>query len=992
MADDSEPPRRDYRETVFLPETPFPMRAGLPKLEPTILAGWETLYRDVRSARQAAGAPLFVLHDGPPYANGAIHIGHALDKLLKDFVVRSRFALGYDVDYVPGWDCHGLPIEWKIEEAFRAEGRRKDEVSKAEFRARCRDYAAGWIEAQSREFQRLGVLGDWGRRYATMDFASEAAIVAEFHKFLTTGQVYRGSAPVMWSPVERTALAEAEVEYHDHVSPTVWVKFPVKSLTPWIIDPKFRSSERGFMSRMKAIKDASVVIWTTTPWTIPANRAIAYSPNIAYAVFEVEALEEGLPFEPWAKPGERLILAENLAAEVFAAARVARWRKVETVDCQGLACAHPLAKLDPGYGFLVPLLAGDHVTDDAGTGFVHTAPGHGADDYHLWVRSKPVLERFRIDADIPQTVDEDGAYYPGVPLFGGLKVLETEGKKAGRFGPANNAVIDKLIEAGTLLARGRLEHSYPHSWRSKAPVIFRNTPQWFIHLDRPLADGGATLRQTALAAIDATAFHPENGRNRIRSMVESRPDWLISRQRAWGSPIAMFVDKTSGQPLVDPDVNARIVDLIAREGADAWFSRPARDFLGNRDPDAFEKVEDILDVWFDSGSTHAFAVEGRKDSHWPADLYSEGSDQHRGWFQHSLLEACGTRGRAPFRAIMTHGFTLDEKGEKMSKSLGNSIEPQEIAAESGAEILRLWAALTDYTEDQRIGRTILQTTTDAYRKLRNTLRYLLGALAGFGPDEAVTLNDMPPLERYILHRLWELDGKARAAFQGYQFSDAVRDVAEFCSNDLSALFFDIRRDVLYCDRPDSMRRRACRTVMSFAFERLTIWLAPLIPFTMEEAWATGFPESGSNSARMFPETPDAWRNEAEAQRWRDVERVTSVVTGALEIERREKRIGGALDAAPVVHIADADLMAAFDDLDSAEVFRTSQARLEAGEGPANAFRLAEVPGVAVRAMKAEGRKCARSWRILPEVGDDPRYPDLSPRDADAVAWWDAGHR
>ena len=969
MADDAETPGRDYRETVFLPQTPFPMRAGLPKLEPGILTKWEGLYGDIRRARRAARAPLFVLHDGPPYANGAIHIGHALGKLLKDFVVRSRFALGYDVDYVPGWDCHGLPIEWKIEEAFRAEGRRKDEVSKAEFRARCRVYAEGWIIEQSREFQRLGIVGDWTRRYATMDFASEAAIVAEFHKFLATGQVYRGSAPVMWSPVERTALADAEIEYHDHVSPTVWVKFPV-----------IRGPE--------ALQGTSVVIWTTTPWTIPANRAIAYSPKIAYAVYEVLELEQDLPFQPWAAPGDRLIMAEALAEPVFAAAKVARWRRLaEAPELADVVAAHPLAALDPAYGFEVPLLAGGHVTEDAGTGFVHTAPGHGADDYALWIASGR--------HEIPQTVDEVGAYYADVPLFGGLKVLETEGKKAGKFGPANNAVMDKLIEAGNLLARGRLEHSYPHSWRSKAPVIFRNTPQWFIRLDEPLEDeahGGATLRQTALAAIEATAFHPESGRNRIRSMVESRPDWLISRQRAWGSPIAMFVDKSTGDPLVDPDVNARIVDLIAKEGADAWFSRPARDFLGNHDPDQYDKVDDILDVWFDSGSTHAFAIEGRADSHWPADLYSEGSDQHRGWFQHSLLEACGTRGCAPFRAIMTHGFTLDEKGEKMSKSLGNSVEPQDIAAESGAEILRLWAALSDYTEDQRIGRTILQTTTDAYRKLRNTLRYLLGAVAGFEAGEAVALSEMPPLERYVLHRLWELDAKVRAAFEGYQFSDAVRDLAEFCSNDLSALFFDIRRDALYCDRPDSMRRRACRTVMSMAFERLTIWLAPLIPFTMEEAWATRFPDGGLNSARLFPATPIEWRDEAEARRWRTVERVTSVVTGALEIERREKRIGGALEAAPVVHFADPDLLAAFDGLDAAEVFRTSQATLEPGDGPAEAFRLGEVPGVAVQVFRAGGRKCARSWRILPEVGADPRYPDLSLRDADAVALWDARHR
>jgi isoleucyl-tRNA synthetase len=959
MSDDADKPQREYRETVFLPDTPFPMRAGLPALEPKILEAWGDLYATVRQARQAAGAPLYVLHDGPPYANGAIHIGHALNKILKDFVVRSRFALGYDVDYVPGWDCHGLPIEWKIEEEFRAKGRRKDEVSKAEFRSRCRDYAAGWIEAQGQEFRRLGVLGDWGRRYATMDFASEAAIVAEFHKFIATNQLYRGSKPVMWSPVERTALADAEVEYHDHVSPTVWVKFPVTE-------------------GPDAATDASVVIWTTTPWTLPANRAVAYNPDIAYAVYRVEALETDLAFEPWAKPGDLLIVAEKLAPEVFAAARVAKWFKVERIDPQGMELAHPLAGLDGGYGFAVPLLAGDHVTDEVGTGFVHTAPGHGADDYAVWLAHG--------HREIPETVDPDGAYYDHVPLFGGLKVLETEGKKAGRFGPANNAVIDKLIEAGTLLARGRLEHSYPHSWRSKAPVIFRNTPQWFIRMDTPL-DDGRTLRERALAAIDATAFYPEAGRNRIRSMVEGRPDWLISRQRAWGSPLAMFVDKTTGQPLHDAEVNARIVRLIAEEGADAWFVRPASDFLGHHDPDRYEKVEDILDVWFDSGSTHAFTLEGRQGTRWPADLYLEGSDQHRGWFQSSLLEASGTRGRAPYDAVMTHGFTLDEKGEKMSKSAGNSVEPQNVTKESGAEILRLWAALVDYSEDQRIGKTILQTTIDAYRKLRNTVRYLLGALAGFDEAERLDPAEMPPLERFILHRLAELDETVRRAYETYSFVDVIRPLADFCSNDLSALFFDIRRDALYCDRPDSLRRRAARTAMDLVFERLTIWLAPLLAFTMDEAWGTRFPHAGPCALRVFPETPTSWRDEAEAARWVLVERVTRVVTGALEIERREKRLGGALEAAPRVWIADPALAGAFEGLDAAEVFRASAADLVTGEAPAGAFRLDDVAGVAVEPRLATGCKCARCWRVLDEVKPPAM---LCERCEDAVAAWDAG--
>ena len=967
MADDADKPARDYRETVFLPETPFPMRAGLPQKEPQILAKWaaENIYGALRAERQRAGAPLFVLHDGPPYANGAIHVGHCLQKTLKDFVVRSRFLLGFDVDYVPGWDCHGLPIEWKIEEELRGKGRKKEDVSRAEFRSRCREYAAHWIEVQKAGFKRLGVIGDWENRYATMDYASEAAIVAEFHKFVASGQLYRGSKPVMWSPVERTALADAEVEYHDHTSPTVWVKFPV-------------------VEGSDATRGAAVVIWTTTPWTIPANRAVSYNEAIAYGVYQVEAMQTDLAFEPWAKAGDRLIVADKLADEVFRAAKIATARRVETVDCQGMVCAHPLAGLDRYYGFQVPLLSGDHVTDDAGTGFVHTAPGHGADDYVVWLAHG--------HREIPETVDPDGAYYPEVALFAGLKVLETEGKKAGKFGPANGAVMDRMIEAGTLLARGRLEHSYPHSWRSKAPIIFRNTPQWFIRMDEPLDDAahnGRSLRETALEAIEATAFYPAQGKNRIRAMVESRPDWLISRQRAWGSPLAMFVDKETGQPLHDPEVDRRIVEAIRTEGADAWFTRPDADFLGEHDPQRFEKVEDILDVWFDSGSTHAFTLENRAHTKWPADLYLEGSDQHRGWFQSSLLESSGTRGRAPYDAILTHGFTMDEHGEKMSKSKGNVVDPEVVIRESGAEIIRMWAAMIDYSDDSRIGKTVLQTTSDAYRKLRNTVRYMLGALADYSPDEAVELAEMPPLERFILHRLWELDGQVRAAYEGYVFQDVIRPVSEFCQNELSALFFDIRRDSLYCDRPDALRRRAARTAMDAAFERITAWLAPLLPFTMEEAWLTRYPEGRSNTLRLIPETPAEWRNDAEAARWAKVQRVTSVVNGALEVERREKRLGAALEAAPRVHVSDPALLAAFEGLDAAEVFRTSQAELIAGKGPAGAFRLPEIPGVGVEPLRAEGRKCARSWRILPEVGTDPRYPDLSARDADVVAAWDA---
>ncbi|WP_174300636.1 isoleucine--tRNA ligase [Caulobacter sp. S45] len=1004
MADDQSPsPTRDYRDTVFLPKTEFPMRAGLPKLEPKILADWaaQDLYGKMRRARQAAGAELFVLHDGPPYANGAIHIGHALNKLLKDFVVRSQFALGKDVDYVPGWDCHGLPIEWKIEEEFRAKGRRKDEVSKAEFRARCRTYADEWIGVQREQFKRLGVLADWDHRYATMDYRSEATIVAEFHKFLMSGQLYRGSKPVMWSPVERTALADAEIEYHEHASPTIWAKFPVVRETPTL----------GAAS----LVGASVVVWTTTPWTIPANRAISYGPGIAYACYKVGQLKGGLDYEPWAKTGHRLILAPALAEQVFAAAGVESWtleRPVYAADLADVVCAHPLANLAPAYGFDVPMLSGEHVTDDAGTGFVHTAPGHGQEDYLVWLKSG--------HREIPETVDANGAYFDSVALFAGLQIIETEGKKAGKFGPANGAVMEKLIEAGNLLARSRLTHSYPHSWRSKAPVIYRNTPQWFIRMDEPLGsasletpaspapqddEGGEssagptnlrhaeersqsasrstqhapTLRTLALSSIDVTAFHPRSGQTRIRAMVAGRPDWLISRQRAWGTPLAMFVDKRTGEPLRDFEVNARIQDAIAEDGADAWFTRHSAEFLGSgRDPDDYEKVEDILDVWFDSGSTHAFALAGRDDSHWPADLYLEGSDQARGWFQSSLLEACGTRGRAPYEAVLTHGFTLDEQGEKMSKSKGNTVDPLKVINDSGAEILRLWVAMVDYAEDQRIGPAILQTATDGYRKFRNTIRYLLGALEGFDESERVgltspeDLQNLPALERYVLHRLWELDEQVRAAYREYRFNDVWRPVSEFAAQELSALYFDIRKDALYCDAPFSLRRRAARTVMDAVFERLTVWLSPILPFTCEEAWTMRFPDAGSSCLRVMPETPEGWRDFDEMNRWHRIGRVLAIVTGALEAKRRDKVFGSALEAAVQVFVRNDELLAAYENIDAAEVFRTSSAVITSGHGgdplPMGFHSRDEMDiSLASNAATLTGEKCARCWRILPEV-------------------------
>ncbi|MFQ5564214.1 MAG: isoleucine--tRNA ligase [Parvularculaceae bacterium] len=1007
---------RDYKDTLFLPATDFPMRAGLPKREPDFLKRWEALGLYERLRADAQSRKPYVLHDGPPYANGHVHCGTAMNKILKDIVVRSRQMAGFNANYVPGWDCHGLPIEWKVEEEFRAKGRDKRDIPSAEFRAACRAYAEKWLDIQREEFKRLGGAGDWGDPYTTMAYGAEAAIVAEFLKFVEQGLVYRGSKPVMWSPVEQTALAEAEIEYHDHVSTTVWVKFPVKK--EFLPRLRGRSGEAGEGVRRSHEAStpekppsaasrplppqageedpagASIVIWTTTPWTIPGNRAICYSEKIAYGLYEVTALAEA-EFEPWARVGEKLIVAKKLAADVFAAAKIADAKLLQDVkasDLGGYRCDHPLNGFRGGYNFSVPLLAGDHVTDEDGTGFVHTAPGHGAEDYLAWMapEAKPWRDALvKLEGkEIPHTVDEFGRFTDEAPGFTGAQIIVTEGKKKGKDGDANKAVIDALVERGALLARGRLTHSYPHSWRSKAPVIFRNTPQWFIKLGA-VGEGG--LRDTALKAIDATAFTPPSGKNRIRSMVETRPDWLVSRQRAWGVPLTIFVHKETGDILNDPEVNSRIVEAVTARGADAWFDTPAQEILGeDYSADDYEKIEDILDVWFDSGSTHAFTLEGRDDLKWPADLYLEGSDQHRGWFQSSLLESCGTRGRAPYDAVLTHGFVLDENGRKMSKSLGNTIDPADLIRQYGAEILRIWTASSDYAEDLRIGDEILGSAVDAYRKLRNTLRYLLGALNGFSEDERVAHADMPELERYVLHLLARLDARVREAYEKFDFKTVWRRVHDFCAIDLSSLYLDVRKDSLYCDRPIDLRRRAARTVMDLVFERVTVWLAPICVFTMEEAWLARFPsEDGSVHLRQFPETPSGWRDDALGEKWTKVRRVRRAVTGALEIERREKRIGASLEAAPVIYLSDDTLRAACDGLDLAELCITSSARLEAGEGPAEAQRFEEAPGVAVVPAKTEDIKCVRCWRYLPDVGTLKAHPELCGRCADAVGAHDA---
>jgi isoleucyl-tRNA synthetase len=1029
---------RDWGQTLFLPKTDFPMRAGLPELEPKLLKRWDEigLYEAIRT--QSRGRPKFVLHDGPPYANGNIHIGHALNKILKDLVVKSQQMLGFDSNYVPGWDCHGLPIEWKIEEQYRAKGKNKDEVPVNEFRRECREFAAKWLAVQREEFKRLGVVGDWDHPYSTMAFRAEATIAREIMKFAENGLLYRGSKPVMWSVVEKTALAEAEVEYQDYQSDMIWVKFPITAM----------GGNADQEALIEKLIDSSVVIWTTTPWTIPGNRAISFSSKIDYGLYEITAAPEG----NWAAVGERLILADKLAADVMKVAKVEAYERLAAVPADVLkdgdpSCAHPLADL--GYDFDVPLLDGDHVTDDTGTGFVHTAPGHGSDDYIIWMQNQKALHDRGIDTAIPFTVDADGVLTKAAPGFEGKRVLKENGDK----GDANDAVIKALAEAGNIIARGRLKHQYPHSWRSKKPVIFRNTPQWFIAMDRPLSpsglepergegggegqlrapaqasaphpdplpacgERGSTLRGLAEAEIDRVQWIPETGRNRINGMIETRPDWVVSRQRAWGVPIAVFRNTETDEIIPNAtwphaaELVSRIETAFAEKGADVWFEANAKErFLAGLVPKAemavWEQVRDVLDVWFDSGSTHAFTLEdpvsfpglkgisrkslvkGGQDRV----MYLEGSDQHRGWFQSSLLESCGTRGHAPYDIVLTHGFILDEKGdEKMSKSKGNVLSPQDVMKTTGADILRLWVASADTTNDIRFGPSILQAAADGYRKLRNTIRWMLGALAHFDRADAVAFTDMQPfeLERLMLHRLSELDHDIRHAYQTYDFRKVVALLTHFMNTELSAFYFDIRKDALYCEAPSSLKRRAALTVVDHLCDAILKWLAPILSFTADEAFALHRAgEEPSIHLASFPKIPREWRDDNLAAKWDRVREVRGAVTAALELERAAKRIGSSLEAAPVVYVDDADLMSGLEGVDMAEVCITSGIEVVAGAVPAEAVVASEAKGVGVIPRRAEGKKCARSWRITTDVGSDPAYPELSARDAAAMREIDA---
>ena len=959
---------KNYKDTLLLPKTNFPMRAGLPAREPDWIKYWEKLniYHRLRDKNEKR-VP-FILHDGPPYANGNLHIGHALNKILKDFITRSQQMLGKDAHYVPGWDCHGLPIEWKIEEKYRSKGLNKDDVPLNELRGECRKFAKDWVSIQSKEFKRLGIIGDWENPYLTMDFSSEAVIAEEFMKFMMNGSLYQGSKPVMWSPVEKTALAEAEIEYREHKSPTIWVKFIIPT---------------------GALAGANVVIWTTTPWTIPSNKAVAYNKSISYGLYKVLKTEE----ECWSKVGELLIFADKLAAECLGQARVTDYERVSTIglnQLKGLHLQHPLHGRAGSRGFWdydVPMIDGEHVTEDAGTGFVHTAPSHGADDYEAFVNLGWTNR-------MTHNINEDSSFSDNVPFFSGLEVFDRKGKE----GKANNSVIEKLIESGSLLARGRLSHSYPHSWRSKAPVIFRNTPQWFVDIDKDLSDGmnefGTNIRTRALRSIDQLVkWTPKSGRNRLFSMISTRPDWVLSRQRAWGVPLTCFIKKgleptDTDFILKDDKVNARISKVFGSEGADAWFEEGAKErFLGGLyNPDDYEQILDILDVWFDSGSTHAFVLRDRNDKNWPADLYLEGTDQHRGWFHSSMLQSCGTRGHAPYKGVLTHGFTLDEKGMKMSKSQGNAVSPDQVIKQYGADILRLWVAQSDYTSDLRIGEEILKGVSDSYRRLRNTFRFLLGSLVDYEANiEAVNYTELPELEKWVLHRLSELDEVVRKGYDAYSFQSVFQQIFQFCTIDLSSLYFDIRKDCLYCDSPSSDLRRSTRTVLDIVFFRLTSWLAPILVFTTEEVWLERF-GAAETSIHMedIPITPKNWFNKKLSDKWANIRQVRKVVTGAIEVHRQTKVIGSSLEASPSVYISNQHLFDQLKSIDFAEICITSDVELHLGSVSKEMFTVEDVEGVGVKFKVAEGKKCARCWKYVDTFSNANGCEDICYRCSDAL--------
>ncbi len=896
------------KDSLHLPKTAFSMKASLPNKEPLILQKWEKnkIYEKLRNSSK--GKEKFILHDGPPYANGHIHMGTALNKILKDIVTRFHQMEGKDSVYVPGWDCHGLPIEWKIEEQYKKKKKNKDEIPIKNFRQECREFAKKWIEIHIKEFKRLGVVGDFKNYYSTMSFSAEAQIVRELGKFLLDGSLYQGFKPVLWSTVEKTALADAEVEYKDHTSNTIYVPFKVKK------------SNKDFL------QDSNIIIWTTTPWTIPANKALAYNNKIEYSLLEINSLDF---FKD-----KKIVVAKNLIESIIKSCEIKDYKVIKTFpgsDFKGTVCQHPLLKIK--FDHDIPMLDADFVDLEQGTGIVHCAPSHGPDDFNLCLKNK-----------IPSsyTVDNAGLYTNEVPYFSKTHIFK-----------ADPLVIEKLKDQNKLLKTDKLHHSYPHSWRSKAPLIYRATPQWFISMEKN------SLREKAIKAINETAFYPEKGKDRLLSMIEGRPDWCVSRQRVWGVPLPIFINKKTKEPLKDKKVIERIAEIYEKEGSDCWFTDDAEKFLGKSyNPKEFEKLNDIVEVWFDSGSTHSFVLEKRKDLKWPADMYLEGSDQHRGWFHSSLLESCGTRGRAPFKSILSHGFVVDGKGLKMSKSTGNVISPEDILKNYGADILRAWVASSDYAEDLRIDKTILDQHAESYRKIRNTFRFILGNIKDSFEEKdlkKIDTSNLEELEKYILHKIFILDKSVKENLKNYNFHKLYRELLNFCTLDLSSFYFDIRKDVLYCDSLKSKKRKNCVVVLNVILDCLLKWFAPIFVFTTDEIYTLLKKDESSIHEYLFPTIPTNWENKELNDKWKQLFKIKQVANIAIEEKRANKEIGSSLEAEVKV-IANKENYDLLDGLDLAEYFITSKAEMIKSENKKEELK--------IEVLKTNGNKCPRCWKIL----------------------------
>tara|TARA_B100000686_G_scaffold15267_1_gene14392 strand:+ start:101 stop:2866 length:2766 start_codon:yes stop_codon:yes gene_type:complete len=906
------------KENINLPKTSFSMKANLPNREPEILKIWETLdlYKKLRNSSK--GKEKFVLHDGPPYANGHIHMGTALNKILKDMITRFHQMDGKDSVYVPGWDCHGLPIEWKIEEQYKKNKKDKDQVPIKDFRKECREFAEKWISVHIKEFRRLGVEGDWKNYYSTMSFDAEAQIVRELGKFLLDGSLYKGYKPVLWSTVEKTALADAEVEYKDHTSNTIYVGFKVKT------------------SKISLLKGAEIIIWTTTPWTIPANKALAYNKKLDYSIIEINSTSTNFD-------NKKIVIATELLEQVSKDCELKNYKlikKIKGKDFEETICSHPFENL--GYQYNVPMLEANFVTLEQGTGIVHCAPSHGPDDFNLCLKH---------GIKSLDTIDDDGRYTKHIKKFEGIHIFK-----------ADQIVIENLKECKKLLSNGKLTHSYPHSWRSKAPLVHRATSQWFISMEEK------NLRKKALKAIDDTAFYPERGRDRIRSMIETRPDWCISRQRIWGVPLPLFVSKKTNEPLKDSEVIENIAEIFEKEGADCWFVDDPQRFLGKKyKKEDYIKSNDIVEVWFDSGATHSYVLEKRKDLAWPASMYLEGSDQHRGWFHSSLLESCGTRGKAPFKSILTHGFVVDGKGLKMSKSTGNIIAPEDVLKKYGADILRAWVAASDYAEDLRLDYSILEQHAESYRKIRNTFRFLLGNLKDKKLDFKLNSKEIekwPELERYILHQIFILSKNFEQYFKEYNFHKLYKELLNFCSLDLSAFYFDIRKDVLYCDDLKSEKRKISTNLLSLVLDILLKWFAPILSFTTEEIFQ--IVNSGKNSSihlENFPKIPAHWENKELYEKWEKLKVIRNVVNAGIEVKRSNKDIGSSLEADIEVYLSK-EYLELVKDINLSEYFITSKASVKNMTNDDKIFKLNDTSNVGVLVKKAKGEKCSRCWKIL----------------------------